>query len=84
LLANNFNYPSPIQVRAIPYGRYGLDLLIQAKSGTGKTLVFTILALESFNPAMTFPQVLIIVPTRELAIQVVDVLKKIGKHVKGK
>ncbi|CAH1266008.1 DDX20 [Branchiostoma lanceolatum] len=42
-----FERPSPIQLKAIPLGRCGLDLIVQAKSGTGKTCVFGVIALES-------------------------------------
>ena len=42
-----FIRPSPIQLKAIPLGRCGLDLIVQAKSGTGKTCVFTVIALEN-------------------------------------
>nr|CAD7460251.1 unnamed protein product [Timema tahoe] len=45
---SGFKKPSPIQLKAIPLGRCGLDLVMQAKSGTGKTCVFTILALEIY------------------------------------
>ncbi|XP_076064201.1 uncharacterized protein LOC143038623 [Oratosquilla oratoria] len=70
--------PSPIQLRAIPIGRCGLDLLVQAKSGTGKTLVFTILALESVNTSSSACQVLIIAPTREIAVQITQVINEVG------
>ncbi|MEQ2265345.1 DEAD (Asp-Glu-Ala-Asp) box polypeptide 20, partial [Xenotaenia resolanae] len=42
-----FQKPSPIQLKAIPLGRCGLDLIVQAKSGTGKTCVFVTIALDS-------------------------------------
>lgn len=78
LTRNNFVTPSPIQARAIPLGRLGLDLLVQAKSGTGKTLVFSVLILEAHNPDVQFPQSLTIVPTREIAVQIEKVLNRIA------
>ena len=52
-----FDRPSPIQVRAIPLARYGVDLIVQAKAGTGKTCVFAVAALESVDVNITSPQV---------------------------
>lgn len=79
-----FIRPSPIQSRALPLARCGLDMIIQAKSGTGKTLVFSIALLEQFEAALTFPQALILVPTREIAVQIVSVLQDLGKSFKRK
>lgn len=81
LTRNNFTHPSPIQARAIPLAKLGLDLLVQAKSGTGKTLVFAILITESHNPDVMFPQSLTVVPTREVAVQIEDVMNRIGYSV---
>ncbi|EDS39396.1 DEAD-box ATP-dependent RNA helicase 8 [Culex quinquefasciatus] len=78
LSRNNFVMPSPIQARAIPLGKLGLDLLVQAKSGTGKTLVFSVLILEGHNPDVPFPQSLVVVPTREIAVQIEQVLNRIA------
>ena len=52
-----FGKPAPIQVRAIPLARYGADLIVQAKAGTGKTCVFAVAALESVDVSITSPQV---------------------------
>lgn len=81
LIRSNFIYPSPIQRDAIPLGRLGLDLVIQAKSGTGKTCVFAVIALEMIDvtSASKTPQVLILAPTREIAQQICDVIKSIGR-----
>ena len=49
LLNAGFERPSPIQLKAIPIGRIGLDLIAQAKSGTGKTCVFGVIVLEAMN-----------------------------------
>ncbi|XP_032665556.1 uncharacterized protein LOC116841575 isoform X2 [Odontomachus brunneus] len=78
-----FLRPSPIQLKAIPIGRCGFDLIIRAKSGTGKTIVFGIIALEILDIQISSPQVLIIAPTREIAIQISNVLKTIGSEIKG-
>ena len=49
--------PSPIQLKAIPLGRFGVDLIAQAKSGTGKTCVFAVIALEAVVLSNPHPQV---------------------------
>lgn len=76
--------PSPIQLRAIPVARSGVDVVAQAKSGTGKTCVFAVVALESVDAAVRKPQVLILAPTREVAWQSRDVIREIGCYLKGK
>ncbi|KAM6924856.1 putative ATP-dependent RNA helicase DDX20 [Xenentodon cancila] len=78
-----FQKPSPIQLKAIPLGRCGLDLIVQAKSGTGKTCVFCTIALDSLvleNPAT---QVLVLAPTREIAVQIHSVVMAIGCAMEG-
>ena len=77
-----FVRPSPIQAKAIPLARFGVDLIAQAKSGTGKTCVFAVVALESLQPNTGGgPQALIVTPTREIAVQVRDVCRGIGAHL---
>jgi ATP-dependent RNA helicase DDX20 len=49
--------PSPVQTAAIPLGRLGADLIVQAKAGTGKTLVFGTICLEKLQPEIALPQV---------------------------
>ncbi|CAH1399522.1 unnamed protein product [Nezara viridula] len=78
-----FKKPSPIQLAAIPLARCGLDLIVQAKSGTGKTLVFAITALESISLNINRVQVIIVAPTREIALQITDVINCIGSSLKG-
>ena len=56
---------------------------MQAKSGTGKTCVFTIVALEMVLPESQSLQVLILSPTREIAVQIKDVIKEIGSEFYG-
>ncbi|XP_052872211.1 probable ATP-dependent RNA helicase DDX20 [Anopheles cruzii] len=81
LARNNFLNPSPIQARAIPLARCDFDLLVQAKAGTGKTLVFAVTIVESHLPEVGFPQSLTIAPTREIAVQIEGVLNRIGADV---
>ncbi|XP_026738514.1 probable ATP-dependent RNA helicase DDX20 [Trichoplusia ni] len=72
-----FYKPSPIQLHGIPLGKCGFDLLLEAKSGTGKTAVFTIIALEKISLEIGV-QTIILAPTREIAYQICDVIKQIG------
>lgn len=87
LWSNGFNFPSPIQLRAIPLAKSGMDLFIQAKSGTGKTLVFTVTILERFSllaePFRNDLTSLVIAPTREIVVQIQTVIKELGRKVKG-
>ncbi|XP_032809892.2 putative ATP-dependent RNA helicase DDX20 [Petromyzon marinus] len=83
LSAAGFSAPSPIQLKAIPLARCGLDLVVQAKSGTGKTCVFTTVALEALVSENLAVQVLVLAPTREIAVQIHSVMLAIGAHVEG-
>uniref|UniRef100_A0A8C1SH23 Probable ATP-dependent RNA helicase DDX20 n=1 Tax=Cyprinus carpio TaxID=7962 RepID=A0A8C1SH23_CYPCA len=83
LSASGFHRPSPIQLKAIPLGRCGLDLIVQAKSGTGKTCVFTTIALDSLILENTTTQVLVLAPTREIAVQIHAVVMAIGNAMEG-
>ena len=76
-----FERPSPIQAKAIPLGRFGIDLIAQAKSGTGKTVVFAAIALEAVHTQSSGPQALVVAPTREVALQSRDVCRVIGSHL---
>ncbi|KAH8819530.1 ATP-dependent RNA helicase DHH1 [Xylogone sp. PMI_703] len=76
-----FEKPSPIQEEAIPVALTGRDILARAKNGTGKTAAFVIPALEKINPKSSKIQALILVPTRELALQTSQVCKTLGKHL---
>ena len=73
-----FEKPSPIQEETIPVALTGRDILARAKNGTGKTAAFVIPTLERINPKT---QALILVPTRELALQTSQVCKTLGKHL---
>jgi ATP-dependent RNA helicase DDX6/DHH1 len=76
-----FESPSPIQEESIPIALTGRDILARAKNGTGKTAAFCIPVLEKVNTAKEEIQALILVPTRELALQTSQVCKELGKHM---
>ncbi|KAJ1656714.1 DExD/H-box ATP-dependent RNA helicase dhh1 [Dispira simplex] len=76
-----FERPSPIQEESIPIALIGRDILARAKNGTGKTAAFTIPVLEKINTQKPKIQALILVPTRELALQTSQVCKNLGKHM---
>jgi ATP-dependent RNA helicase DeaD len=67
-----YEKPSPIQAASIPLLLQGKDLLGQAQTGTGKTAAFALPMLANLDPDETFPQLLVLAPTRELAIQVAE------------
>ncbi|XP_024620673.1 probable ATP-dependent RNA helicase DDX20 [Neophocaena asiaeorientalis asiaeorientalis] len=83
LRAVGFERPSPVQLKAIPLGRCGLDLIVQAKSGTGKTCVFSTIALDSLVLENLSTQILILAPTREIAVQIHSVITAIGIKMEG-
>ena len=76
-----FEKPSPIQEETIPVALTGRDILARAKNGTGKTAAFVIPTLERVNPKSSKIQALLLVPTRELALQTSQVCKTLGKHL---
>lgn len=76
-----YEKPSPIQEETIPIALAGRDILARAKNGTGKTASFLIPALEKTDTTKNNIQVLILVPTRELALQTSQVCKELGKHM---
>jgi ATP-dependent RNA helicase DeaD len=75
-----FMAPTPVQAQAIPILRAGKDLLAQAQTGTGKTAAFAIPIVERIDPELKAPQALIVVPTRELALQVTREFGAVGKY----
>nr|XP_027796111.1 probable ATP-dependent RNA helicase DDX20 [Marmota flaviventris] len=83
LRAAGFERPSPVQLKAIPLGRCGLDLIVQAKSGTGKTCVFSTIALDTLVLENYSTQILILAPTREIAVQIHSVITAIGIKMEG-
>lgn len=78
-----YEKPSPIQAEAIPALLEGRDLLGQAQTGTGKTAAFALPLLANIDPNNRAPQLLILAPTRELAIQVAEACQDYAKHLKG-
>lgn len=76
-----FERPSPIQEETIPVALTGRDILARAKNGTGKTAAFVIPVLERIDPKSSKTQALLLVPTRELAMQTSQVTKMLGKHL---
>lgn len=81
IFEKGFEKPSPIQEHTVPIALFGRDILARAKNGTGKTAAFVIPALEKVDPKRNEIQILIIVPTRELALQTSHVCKEIGKYL---
>ncbi|MGI9253945.1 MAG: DEAD/DEAH box helicase, partial [Thermomicrobiales bacterium] len=71
--------PTPIQAEAIPALLNGRDVIAQARTGSGKTIAFGLPAVEFADPRLRNVQVLVLVPTRELAVQVAGVIQEIGK-----
>ena len=78
-----FEMPSPIQEESIPIILMGNSVLARSKNGTGKTASFVIPALEKVDTSINSTQIVILVPTRELALQISSVIRELGKHLKG-
>ncbi len=78
-----FEVPTPIQVETIPHFMTGRDVLGQAQTGTGKTAAFGLPLLSRLTFPCNNPQVLVLTPTRELAIQVAEDFKNYAKHIRG-
>ncbi|EIW78524.1 DEAD-domain-containing protein [Coniophora puteana RWD-64-598 SS2] len=76
-----FEKPSPIQEEAIPIALTKRDVLARAKNGTGKTAAFVIPSLQQVDITKNKIQALLLVPTRELALQTSQVCKTLGKHM---
>ncbi|KAH7099661.1 eukaryotic translation initiation factor 4A-like protein [Auriculariales sp. MPI-PUGE-AT-0066] len=76
-----FEKPSPIQEEAIPIALARRDILARAKNGTGKTAAFVIPSLQQVDVAKAKIQAILLVPTRELALQTSQVCKTLGKHM---
>jgi len=75
--------PSPIQKAAIPELMLGRDLVGQAQTGTGKTAAFALPMLAALDPDQRKPQVLVLAPTRELALQVAEAFNSYASHLPG-
>ncbi len=78
-----YETPSPIQAQVIPYMLQGKDVLGQAQTGTGKTAAFALPILSRIDLKQKDPQVLVLAPTRELAIQVAEAFQRYAAHLKG-
>jgi len=78
-----YETPSPIQAEMIPYVMEGRDVLGQAQTGTGKTAAFALPILSQIDLKIKTPQVLVLAPTRELAIQVAEAFQKYATKMKG-
>jgi translation initiation factor 4A len=81
IYSHGFEKPSPIQEKAIAPIAEGRNLLAQAQSGTGKTGTFCIGSMARVDPTLKAPQVLVLVPTRELALQIEKVARGLGSHI---
>ena len=78
-----YEAPTPIQAATIPSLLAGSDLLGQAQTGTGKTAAFALPVLSRIDLSRAQPQALVLVPTRELAIQVAEAFQSYAAHLKG-
>nr|WP_202626592.1 DEAD/DEAH box helicase [Steroidobacter agaridevorans] len=78
-----YESPSPIQAATIPHLLAGKDVVGQAQTGTGKTAAFALPILTRIDIRETVPQALVLVPTRELAIQVAEAFQKYATYMKG-
>jgi superfamily II DNA/RNA helicase len=83
-MARQFQQPSPVQVAALPPALQGRDVLVCAQTGSGKTAAFALAVLQCLRPwpagESRHPQALILVPTRELAVQVGSVLSTLARE----
>ena len=75
--------PSPIQAECIPHLLAGRDVLGMAQTGSGKTAAFSLPLLNNIDPTVKAPQILVLAPTRELAVQVGEAMTEFSKHMRG-
>ncbi|AVZ81824.1 DEAD/DEAH family ATP-dependent RNA helicase [Edwardsiella ictaluri] len=82
---NDLGYekPSPIQAACIPHLLNGRDVLGMAQTGSGKTAAFSLPLLNNIDPSLKAPQVLVLAPTRELAVQVAEAMADFSKYMHG-
>ena len=83
LIDVGYETPSPIQMMTIPLMLEGRDVLGQAQTGTGKTAAFALPILTNLDLKQKDPQVLVLAPTRELAIQVAEAFQTYASHIQG-
>ncbi len=81
IFEKGFERPSPVQEAAIPVVLAGRDILARAKNGTGKTAAYLIPTLQLVDPAQPHVQAVVLVPTRELALQTAQICKELGKYL---
>ncbi|MDG2090507.1 MAG: DEAD/DEAH box helicase [Gammaproteobacteria bacterium] len=77
-----YEHPTPIQAETIPLIAEGHDVLGQAQTGTGKTAAFALPLLANLNLKQKEPQILVLAPTRELAIQVAEAFQRYASYIK--
>ncbi|MBV8087729.1 MAG: DEAD/DEAH box helicase [Chloroflexi bacterium] len=75
-----YHVPSPVQTEAIPPLLAGVDAVVQAQTGTGKTAAFAIPVVERLDDERLGPQAVVLAPTRELAMQVAAEIRRLGRH----
>ncbi len=83
IVASGYTIPTPIQASAIPELLAGRDLLGQAQTGTGKTAAFALPLLQRIDLSDNTTQLLVLAPTRELAIQVAESFEKYASRMRG-
>jgi superfamily II DNA/RNA helicase len=79
LAAKGYEAPTDVQAEAIPQALAGKDLVVQSRTGTGKTAAFGIPIVEKIDPAREGVQAVVLAPTRELALQVSEELVGLGR-----
>ncbi|WP_194207080.1 DEAD/DEAH family ATP-dependent RNA helicase [Superficieibacter sp. 1612_C1] len=78
-----YEKPSPIQLECIPHLLNGRDVLGMAQTGSGKTAAFSLPLLNNLDSDLKAPQILVLAPTRELAVQVAEAMTDFSKHMHG-
>ena len=78
-----FEVMTPIQEQSVPVLLEGKDIIGQAQTGTGKTAAFAIPMIQKINPEIKRPQGIILCPTRELAMQAAEEIRRLSKYMYG-
>ena len=81
ITALGYTQPTPIQAGIIPLMQAGADVTGQAQTGTGKTAAFALPILNRIDPDQYLPQALVVAPTRELALQVSEMIQSLGQFM---
>ncbi|HNE17009.1 MAG TPA: DEAD/DEAH box helicase, partial [Rhodocyclaceae bacterium] len=86
VLEAGYTEPTSVQLAAIPAALAGKDLVVSSRTGSGKTAAFMLPSLQRLTAEPTIkargPRVLVLTPTRELAVQVTDATKRYGKNLR--